>query len=438
MKIGIIGAGPSGLVVSNYLKSQSHILEKNNHPGGTTSSFSDEGYTFDIGPHILFSKNQEVLDYIINTLGDNVAKCRRNNKVSYKGKLMKYPFENDLRALPLEETYDCIKTYLFNPYKEKYRKPKDLKQWLLAHFGEGICKRYLFPYNEKVWNIPVDKLSMLWADRIPNPPAEDILKSAIGFETEGYLHQLYYYYPLTGGYQAICDTWANGKEITFNFTVTSIEKTKKGTFIVSNGDQTYEFDQLVSTMPVHELIKVYKAKIPDTVKKAVKNLIVNPLYTVSLGIKGEDKEQYTAIYFPEKEYLFNRISFPKTFSPNNAPKGHYSIQAEITCRASSKEWKATDSEILEHVKNGLVESNIIKNKKDIVYEHLVRVQYAYVVYDTNYEKNVSIIRKWFPKQGIHLAGRFSYFEYINTDGAVIRAREIADIINKQKHEKRTQ
>ena len=48
------------------------------------------------------------------------------------------------------------------------------------------------------------------------------------------------------------------------------------------------------------------------------------------------------------------------------------------------------------------------------------------------QKNVDVIRKWFPKQGIHLAGRFSYFEYINTDGAVKTAREIAAIINKEK------
>ena len=431
MKIGIIGAGPSGLISAMNIKSETHILEKNDHPGGTTSSFIDKGYTFDFGPHILFSKNQEVLEFIKNSLGKNIHECRRNNKISYKGKLMKYPFENDLRSLPLEETLDCLKTYVYNPYKAKYKKPKDLRQWLLAHFGEGICNRYLFPYNEKVWNIPVKDLSMLWADRIPNPPAEDILKSAIGFETEGYLHQLFYHYPLKGGYQSICESWAKGKKITYDFKVKSIRRTKSKTYIVSDGTQEYEFEKLVSTMPVHELIKVLEIPIPEAVKKAVKALIVNPMYVVSLGIKGEDKDKYTAIYFPEKDYLVNRISFPKTFSPHNAPDGHYSIQAEITCRASSKEWKQTDAEILKHVKDGLLAKGIVKKEKDIVYEHIARVPYAYVVYDKNYEKNVAVIRKWFPKQGIHLAGRFSYFEYINTDGAVIRAREIAEIINKQ-------
>jgi protoporphyrinogen oxidase len=52
-----------------------------------------------------------------------------------------------------------------------------------------------------------------------------------------------------------------------------------------------------------------------------------------------------------------------------------------------------------------------------------------VVYDQNYEKNVRIVRDWFPRQGIHLVGRFSYFEYVNVDAAIERAMAVAGAIN---------
>ena len=39
-------------------------------------------------------------------------------------------------------------------------------------------------------------------ERIPRPPKEDILKSAKRKKTEGYKHQLFFYYP-KGGIQSL-------------------------------------------------------------------------------------------------------------------------------------------------------------------------------------------------------------------------------------------
>ena len=161
--------------MARFLKRDYELIEKNGNVGGHASSFTKDGFTFDYGPHIMFSKNKPVLDFMIQTLGDNVMKCRRNNKISYKGRLVRYPFENDLAALDIEDNFNCTWQYFNNPYKIKYANPKNLEQWLLSVFGKGICDEYLFPYNRKVWNVPVSQLSMLWADRIPRPPPETIL-----------------------------------------------------------------------------------------------------------------------------------------------------------------------------------------------------------------------------------------------------------------------
>lgn len=428
-RMGILGAGPSGLCMALFLNRDCEIVERSGEVGGHAASFSKEGYTFDYGPHIMFSRNKAVLDYMIQALGENVMKCRRNNRISFKGKLIRYPFENDLSSLDLEDNFRCTWEYFNNPYKEKYRKPKNLEQWLLSVFGKGICEAYLFPYNRKVWNLPVDQLSMLWADRIPRPPAETILRSALGQKTEGYLHQLFYHYPRRGGYQAISQAFASRtKPVRFNYDVKSVRKLKSGQWEITNGESPLVYDELVSTMPVHELIKVAKFPIPARVKQAVRSLIVNPMYVVSLGIRGEDPEKMTAIYFPEEEFLVNRISYPATFSSENAPAGHYSIQAEITCRANSREWRMSVEEILEHTISGLEKRNLLK-RESVTLTDVKRSRYSYVVYDSNYEKNVKIIRDWFPKQGIHLVGRFSYFEYINVDAAIERAMQIAGKIN---------
>ena len=428
IEYGILGGGPAGLSMSLFLNGTTEVLEASGHPGGHAASFFEQGFTFDFGPHIMFSKNKQVLQFMIDSLCGNVHECRRKNVVSFRNRLVKYPFENALAALPLEDNLACLKGYVFNPHKALYPNPSNLREWLLATFGDGICERYLFPYNEKVWNIPVEDLSMLWADRIPNPNPEDILKSAIGWETEGYLHQLYYHYPRRGGYQAISEAWAAKVPVRYDFKIRTLEK-RADSWLVSDGTETREYRQLISTLPIQQIATMTNLQIPDHVRAAIDGLIVNPMYIVSLGIRGTDAEQYTAIYFPEPEFLVNRVSFPATFSPENAPAGTYSIQAEITCTRTSDTWAKSDAEILEHVISGLVERNVIPDRECVIYKNVQRKAYSYVVYDRHYAENTRIIREWFPTQGLHLAGRFGFVEYANVDGILIRNLEIAAALN---------
>ena len=60
------------------------------------------------------------------------------------------------------------------------------------------------------------KICLKWSERIPKPNKQDILKSSIGIETEGYVHQLYYHYPEKGGYQSISENWAKACDIKYN------------------------------------------------------------------------------------------------------------------------------------------------------------------------------------------------------------------------------
>src|SRR5271154_5305025 len=116
-RMGIIGGGPSGVLAAHFLDKtqfEYEVLEANAHLGGVASSVFDRGYVFDYGPHIMFSKHQNILDFMIRSLAGNVHRCTRNNKVYFKDRLVKYPFENDLKALPLEDNYACLMGYVFN------------------------------------------------------------------------------------------------------------------------------------------------------------------------------------------------------------------------------------------------------------------------------------------------------------------------------------
>ena len=269
---------------------------------------------------------------------------------------------------------------------------------------------------------------MLWADRIPDPSPEDILKSSLGMPSEGYLHQLYYHYPRQGGYQALSEKWSKKVDVVYGFRVDSIEK-RDGLFYVSNGKDVRCYEQIVSTLPVQQLATMTNLEIPSQVRQAIDDLIVHPMWIVSLGIRGIDSEKLTAVYFPEADYLVNRISFPATFSPDNAPEGCYSIQAEITCRPDSETWSMSEEAILEHVVEGLITRRIVQSRADIICQNVARKKYSYVVYDHAYEKNTALIREWFSVQKLHLGGRFGFFEYVNVDGVILRNLQLAEKFN---------
>ena len=64
MHIGILGGGISGLTLQRFLEHPSEVLEKAPVPGGLCRTFWKDGFGFDIGGHILFSKHHHVNELV--------------------------------------------------------------------------------------------------------------------------------------------------------------------------------------------------------------------------------------------------------------------------------------------------------------------------------------------------------------------------------------
>jgi protoporphyrinogen oxidase len=426
MKVGILGGGLTGLTIGSSLITDFEVLEKNPDCGGLCRSLLEDGFTFDYGgAHIVYSRNQKPVELMLETLGDNYCKGKRNNKIFYKGKFVKYPFENGLSDLPKEDNLECLYYYLNNDYP----KPKDFKEWLYYTFGKGIAEKYLIPYNEKIWNTKAEDMSLHWVeDRVPKPPLEDVLKSAIGIPTEGYTHQLKFFYPKKGGIQALIKSLEKKieKKITKNFRVRKIVKDQSG-FWVSNGREQKNFDLLICCMPIFDLLNSLE-NVPQEVTSSLNKLQYNSLITVMLGLEKDNLPNFTALYFPNSDFKFNRVGFPKNFSPLNVPEGYSSVVTEITAKQGDSTWKLKDEKISELVIEGLSNCGLIDPKK-VCFRKIRRSKYAYVIYDKDFLKNIKVVREYVESLGIFLCGRFAEFEYLNMDACVERGRDLAKKIN---------
>ncbi|WXG47399.1 MAG: FAD-dependent oxidoreductase [Candidatus Atabeyarchaeum deiterrae] len=443
MKVAILGGGLTGLTIGYLLNQRGtdiEILEKEEECGGLMRSLVENGFTFDYGgAHILFSKDKEALNFILDLLAENKVANKRNTKILYKERYVKYPFENGLADLPIEENFECLYDFIQNlirKEKGESRKPRNLREWFYYTFGKGMTEKYMIPYNEKIWKHPTEDISLEWVERIPNPPVEDIVKSSLGIQTEGYTHQLDFFYPIVGGIQSVIRAIEEKLKghIVKRFQVKSIRK-KGNKWIVSSGDSEKEFDKVISTIPIHDIIGVFKnggISVPATVQRAVRQLKYNSLITVMLGVQNRKLNELHWLYIPEKNALAHRVSFPSNFSPKAASSGKSSVMADITCNYGDRVWSMKDEDLITETIDNLKELRIIDKQDSVCLSKVRRFKYAYVISDLNFEKNIVTTTKYVRRVGIDLVGRFAEFRYFNMDACVRRAMEYTSSLRLQR------
>jgi protoporphyrinogen oxidase len=431
MRFGILGGGLSALSLAYFLQEHPRaesidILEKEGAPGGLARSYAFAGLHYDVGPHIMFSKNKDVLDLMVGLLGDNVHKLRRSNKIYHDGRFVKYPFENELSALAPHERDWCLEAFLDNPYA--HYAPRTMLEFFLATFGEGITNLYLRPYNEKIWKFDPAFMDTQMVDRIPKPPPEDIIKSAKGEASEGYLHQLYFYYPKRGGVQTLLDAFISRLREKVTVRVgAAIERVVRDGAVwrVATADgKTREYDRLISTIPIPELICRLQPSVPQPVANAAQDLKFNSIAICMVHVRRDRMGDNFAVMVPERDIIFHRLSKLDFLLPPEDVNGSARIMAEVTYRASSPTARMSDDELLDRVVGDLARLKFIDGPGDVLDREVLRQRHAYVIYDLNHRPNVETVKKHCEDElGILLHGRFGEFVYINMDAVIERSMQ---------------
>ncbi len=251
-----------------------------------------------------------------------------------------------------------------------------------------------------------------------------MIKSAIGIPTEGYTHQSVFSYPLDGGIEALVKAIARPVEqLHQNGFPDQFDQKKGKQWIISNGTESVTADRIISTIPIQHLIAALD-NVPPEVRKACAALTYNSLVCVNIGLRGSVPD-YSWLYIPDPALgKTNRISFPSQYSRHVAPDGHSAILAEITHQPGDSVAQMTDDTLIAEVTGTLTAMNLV-TPDQIVSASVAHQPFAYIVYDTEYQKNIAILREYCGSIGIPLVGRFSQFEYLNMDGCI---RSVLDFV----------
>ncbi len=425
MRVVVLGAGLAGLSFALEATGLGHevvVLEREEEPGGLLKTARVDGYTVDVGgSHILFSRDPGKLEFLLDLVGrGNLVRHRRDTRIYYSGLYVKYPFENGIYMLPPEERYEILKGVVEAYVRRRCgaSDPGNFEEWIYSVFGSAIAERYLVPYNRKLWKRPLSEISLEWVSgRVPMPPLEDVMKSAVGLPTEGYLHQLYFYYPREGGIfsviRGLLDRLRGRRfSLVTGFEAEAIYR-ENGVSRVSDGEREYAGDIVASSAPMPETLRL----LPGG-RRAVSGVFdYNSLAVVAVGGPG-DAPPYHWVYFPQEDIPFHRLAFLSNYTDRAAPEGHVLVTAEV----SSPPGEGLPPGLADRVAGWVEDLGFAAEAAPLAYREW---RYAYIVYRHGYRRLVGEAGRILREAGVIPIGRFGTWRYMNMDDTAAQAREAA-------------
>lgn len=423
--VAIIGAGVSGLSAAWKLSENDYsinILEIEDVIGGMSSTFSYADCMLDYGPHKIYTQLDDVFVLIKKLFESDLLEIQKKSRIRLLGTYFDYPvsiFQLMFRMKP-SVTMDIGISYLYSVLNSKVATVRDdsYESYLINRFGKSLCSLVFFPYAKKIWGEPKTLASSLAESRVPIPSLLELAKrKVIGDHGKKELSATTFYYPRKGildlSKKLADGILTNGGNIHLNKRVVRLRIEKGRVISAENSDGTsLNADHFISTMPVTNLIKMICPMPSEDIVNAASLLKFKNLIIVYLVIRQERLFDDNWIFFPEDNYLFNRIFEQKSFSPYMIPEGITVLSAEVTCSEESAEWDMDEKKLIDIVVKQLVMSEII-SANDVIDSFTKRIINAYPIYDIDYEKNREIIMEYIDGiRNLYSIGRQGYFNYV--------------------------
>jgi len=192
----------------------------------------------------------------------------------------------------------------------------------------------------------------------------------------------------------------------------------------------HECTDVVSSMPISELIDAMDPPAPEAVRAAAADLRYRDFLTVALVVPAA-KIPWTDnwIYIHDPTVRTMRIQNFGSWSPYLVTEGKNVLGLEYTAKEGDSAWTAPDDQLIEDAKRELAYLGLVAYE-DVEQGYVVRQLKAYPIYDDRYAANVDVLRGWLREHAVnvHPVGRNGMFRYNNQDHSMYTALLTAENI----------
>ncbi|XP_022108582.1 uncharacterized protein LOC110988922 [Acanthaster planci] len=458
-RIIIIGSGPTALGAARRLAElrdkfnfRITILEEAAQPGGLASSERDDkGFLWDMGGHVVFSH----YDYFDKTLDRAVAHWNQRVRAAFafmmgsdgQRRFIPYPVQNNIEVMDKidqNKSLAGLKEITRNPSQGK---PRNFDEWLLQHFGVGLCDVFMRKYNKKVWTVNTTEMNSVWVgERVAVPDINKIQAKIKAFdqgtpaEDSGWGPNRFFRFPRFNGTGNI---WRGVARLVprewfeFRRQVTSVNFDTKTVSVESAGNEhrLLHYDTLISTAPLDEFVHLLQGDDPSLARMNVlaSQLIYSHTHVIGIGLVGQPPKMLSDkswMYFPDADSPFYRITVFSAYSDDHVPKAgeYWSLMCEAAepkdtpDRSHWTQANVVDSTVKALITYGFISADMVVSK------YYRRLDHGYPVPSIGREGILEVVQPWLEAKHIYSRGRFGGWRYevANQDHSFMQGVELVD------------
>ena len=430
-RVVILGSGMAGWGAAHRLNEEgvpSVMYDKNAYYGGHTASFKHpEGFIFDEGPHVSFTKHERLQKLYADSVDQKyeVIPARPNNY--WKGYWIKHPAICNLHGLPTNLVVNCLRDFVaaHNDQENNIeRKPiENYADWLVASYGKTFAETFPMEYGLKYHTTTADNMSTAWlGPRLYRAKLEEVLVGAVSRETSHVHYVDRVRYPSFGGFVSYLNRLPQQAQINLDHKLVRLDPVKRQLHFKNGVVSGY--DGLISSVPLTELVPLIVGA-PEDVVAAAKKLASTSCVIINLGVNRTDLSEGQWTYYYDREICFARLSFPHMFSPHTAPPGCGSIQAELYFSDKYRPLKGSPEDYVAPVLADLKRVGVLREHDKILHTSVHVSRYAQVIFDLDRADALATVHGYLNDIGVRYCGRYGEWLYIWTDEAFISGENAA-------------
>jgi protoporphyrinogen oxidase len=398
------------------------VFDKNPYYGGHTASFRDEnGFLFDLGPHISFTKDPRIQELFAKYVDQKYEAVQVKLDNYWRGLRLTHPVQLHLNGLPKDLIVEIIADFVKEHAVE--RKVANYEDWLIASYGKKFAELFPMQYTRKYHLTSAANMTTDWlGPRMYRPSLEEMLKGALAPWKPDVHYITNFRYPTNGGFLSYLKDLPGIADLRLGHELVAVDHSRRE-LRFSNGFVT-GYDALVSSIALPDLVPMIAGTPPDVVE-ASRKLACSTCVLVNVGVDRADLSEGQITYFYDEDICFTRLSFPHMLSKTNAPQGCGSIQAEVYFSDKYRPLTQSTETVIDQVIADLRRSGTLKDGDKILTRHAKTVRFANVIFDLDRTTALKTVHGYLDDIGIHYCGRYGDWGYMWTDESYISGERAA-------------